>query len=166
MKYTNILFCTDFSADADIAFVHALNNAKKHDARLHILHVPHSPFTYDRDIVDEHVPASKSREGQAFFDQDIIEQADKDLRAAYEHKLGDFENYEFVIRGGAPDVEILRYARHNNIDLIVMGALGNSDLERMVHGNTLANVSKYAPCQVLAIRNPVKQFTLPGKMHA
>lgn len=166
VEYKNILFCTDFSDDANIAFIHAINLAKKYGAKLHIFHVPHSPFTYDRDIVDEHIPEEKSAEGQAFFDKDIIEQADKALRAAYEHRLTDLKDFLFVIKGGAPDVEIIRYARHNDIDLIVMGALGKCDLDRMVHGSTVANVSKYAHCHVMAIRNPVRQFTLPGKMNS
>ena len=166
VDYKNILFCTDFSTDANIAFVHALNLAKKYGARLHILHIPHSPFTYNRDIVDEHVLAEKVGEGQAFFGEDIIREAEQSLREAYEHKLGDLKDYVFVIRGGAPDVEIIRYARNNDVDLIVMGALGKSELDRMVHGSTVANVSKYAHCHVMAIRNPAKQFTLPGKMYS
>jgi len=166
VEYKNILFCTDFSDDANIAFVHALNLAKKYSAKLHILHIPHSPFTYGRNVVDEHVPEEKGEDGQAFYGEDVIRQADKDLRSVYEQKLGDFKNHLFVIRGGAPDVEIIRYARHNSIDLIVMGALGKSDLDRMVHGSTVANVSKYAHCHVMAIRNPAKQFTLPGKMYS
>ena len=32
-------------------------------------------------------------------------------------------------------------------------------------GRTVANVSKYAHCHVIAIRNPAKQFTLPGNMY-
>ena len=166
MDYKNILFCTDFSDDANIAFLHALALAKKYGARLHILHVPHSPFTYDRDIVDEHVTAEKSEEGQAFYDEDIIRQAEKALREAYEQRLGDFKDHLLVIKGGAPDVEIIRYARQNQIDLIVMGALGKSDSDKTMHGSTLANVSKYAHCHVMAIRNPAKQFTLPGKMYS
>jgi len=164
VEYKNILFCTDFSDDANIAFLHALNLAKKHEARLHIFHVPHSPFTYARNIVDEHVAGEKDPEGQAFFDKNIEEQAEKELKAAYEKRLGDFKNFVMVIKCGAPDVEIIRYARHHDIDLIVMGALGKSELDRMVHGSTVANVSKYAHCHVMAIRNPAKQFTLPGKM--
>jgi nucleotide-binding universal stress UspA family protein len=164
VEYKNILFCTDFSEDAGIAFVHALNLARKYNARLHVLHVPHSPFTYSRHIVDEHIPEKKSQNGQAFFDKDIAEQAEKDLREAYEKKMGEFQDYLFVIKCGAPDVEIIRYAKHNEIDLIVMGALGKSEVDRMVHGSTVANVSKFAHCHVMAIRNPAKQFTLPGKM--
>jgi nucleotide-binding universal stress UspA family protein len=164
VDYKNILFCTDFSEDANIAFLHALNLAKKYGAKLHILHVPHSPFTYSRHIVDEHVPTEKSHDGQAFFDQDIAEQAEKDLMEAYGKRLGDYKNYLLVIKCGAPDIEIIRYAKHNEVDLIVMGALGRSELDRLVHGSTVANVSKYAHCHVMAIRNPAKQFTLPGKM--
>lgn len=166
VEYKNILFCTDFSDDANIAFLHALDLARRHHARLHILHVPHSPFTYSRNVVDEHVPAEKAQEGQAFLDEEILREAEKNLRAAYESKLGDWKDSVFVVRGGSPHVEIIRYARHNNIDVIVMGALGKSPADREMHGSTVANVSKYAHCQVMAVRNPAKQFTLPGKMYS
>ena len=92
VEYRNILFCTDFSEDANIAFMHALHLAKKYGAKLHILHVPHSPFTYSRNIVDEHVPEEKSQNGQAFFDEDVAKKAEEDLRAAYEKRLGDFKD--------------------------------------------------------------------------
>lgn len=160
VEYRNILFCTDFSEDANIAFLQALNLAKKHGARLHILHVPHSPFIYHRDIVDGCVSPEKSTEGQAFYDEDVIRLAEKDLRTAYEHKLGKVKNHVFVIRGGAPDVEIIKYARSNDIDLIVMGALGRSELDGKVRGSTVENVSKYAHCHIMAIRNPVRKFIL------
>lgn len=163
-EYKNILFCTDFSEDANIAFLHALNLAKKYGASLHIIHVPHSPFRYSRHIVDEDVPENKAQDGQSFFDEDVAKLAEKDLRDAYEAKVGDLKDCRFVIKCGAPDVEIIRYAKHNAIDLIVMGSLGKSELDRLVHGSTVANVSRYAHCHVMAIRNPAKQFTLPGKM--
>ena len=79
--------------------------------------------------------------------------------------LVDFKNYTYAVRNGSPDIEIIRYAKKHNIDLIVMGALGKSELDRIEHGSTVANVSKYAHCHVTAIRNPAKQFILPGKMH-
>lgn len=165
VEYKNILFCTDFSEDANIAFLHALNLAKKYNAKLHILHVPHSPFAYERDIVDEHVPTGKSVEGQAFFDEQIAEQAEKELKQAYEKRLAGFTNYVLVVKCGSPDIEIVRYARGTEVDLIVMGALGKSARDRNDRGSTVASVSKYAHCHVMAIRNPAKQFTLPGKMH-
>ena len=164
IEYKNILFCTDFSEDANIAFLHALNLAKKYAARLHILHVPHSPFTYSRNIVDEHVP-KEAPEGQVFFDEELVMRAEKALKETYEKRMGEFKDYLFVVRNGAPDMEIVRYAKKNEVDLIVMGALGKSEQDRLEHGSTVASVSKYAHCHVMAVRNPAKQFTLPGKMY-
>jgi len=163
IEYKNILFCTDFSEDANIAFHHALDLAKRYNAKLHILHIPHSSYTYMRHVVDEHVPHGREG-GEAFFDEGIEKAAEKALKDEYEEKLGDFDNYVFAVKSGAPDVEIIRYARKNDVDVIVMGALGKSEQDRMVHGSTVSNVSKFAHCHVIAIRNPAKRFTLPGKI--
>jgi len=164
IEYKNILFCTDFSEDASIAFLHALDLAKKHGAKLHIFHVPHSSYAYLRHVVDEHIPEG-SPGGEAFYNEKIQKMAEEALRKEYEKKLGDFKNYVYIVRDGAPDMEIIRYAKKNSIDVIVMGALGKEEQDRMIHGSTVANVSKYAHCHVIAIRNPAKQFTLPGRMY-
>lgn len=163
VDYKNILFCTDFSEDANIAFYHALDLAIKHNAELYILHVPHSSYSYCRHIVDEHVPPD-ALGGEAFYDEKIKKAAEEALKKEYESKLGDFQNYEFVVSCGAPDVEIIRYAKKNDIDVIVMGALGKSEQNRLIHGSTLENVSKFAHCHVIAIRNPAKRYTLPSSL--
>ena len=164
IEYKNILFCTDFSEDAHIAFLHALDLAKKYDAVLHILHVPHSSYSYCRQVVDEHVPEG-AEGGEAFYGEEIEKRATEALEREYKARLSDFTNYVFVVKNGSPDVEIIRYAKKHAIDVIVMGALGKSELDRIEHGSTVANVSKYAHCHVIAIRNPAKQFTLPGSMY-
>ena len=164
IEYKRILFCTDFSEDANIAFYHALDLAKKYGGKLHILHIPHSSYSYCRHIVDEHVPEGASG-SEAFFGEEVIKRAESAMREEYEEKLGEFKDYLFVVKNGAPDMEIIRYAKKNDIDVIIMGALGKSEQDRIEHGSTVANVSKYAHCHVIAIRNPAKQFTLPGQMY-
>ena len=164
IEYKNILFCADFSEDANIAFIHALDLAKRHQARLHILHIPHSSYAYLRNVVDEHVPEGAAG-GEAFFNEEIEKRAKETLKEEYGKRFGDFKNYLFAVKMGSPDMEIIRYAKKNNIDVIVMGALGKSELDRMEHGSTVASVSKYAHCHVIAVRNPAKQFTLPGQMY-
>jgi universal stress protein A len=164
IAYKNVLFCTDFSEDANIAFFHALDLAKKHSAKLHIIHVPHSSYAYCRHIVDEHIPEGAPG-GEAFYNEEIEKAAEAALKEEYQKKLGDFSNVVFVVKNGSPDMEIIRYAKKNDIDVIVMGTLGKAEQDRMVHGSTVANVSKYAHCHVIAIRNPAKQFTLPGSMY-
>ena len=129
IEYKNILFCTDFSEDANIAFLHALDLAKRYGARLHILHIPHSSYAYLRHVVDEHVPEDAPG-GEAFFDEEIAEKAEKALKSGYEKRLGDFKDYEMIIRCGSPDVEIIRYARKNDIDVIeALKTLGYSNKE-------------------------------------
>ena len=164
VEYKNILFCTDFSEDANIAFLHALDLAKRHDAKLHILHIPHSPYTYSKHVVDEHVPEN-SPGGESFFDEETVKKAEQALKAEYARRLGDFDNCLFIIKNGSADIEIIRYAKKNEIDVIVMGALGKSEIDRIEHGSTVASVSKYAHCHVIAVRNPAKQFTLPDNMY-
>jgi universal stress protein A len=164
INYKNILFCTDFSEDANIAFLHALDLAKKYDAKLHIFHVPHSSYAYCRHVVDEHLPEG-AEGGEAFFNEEVEKRAKQALREAYEKRLTGFRNYVFEVRSGSPDIEIIRYAKKSNVDVIVMGALGKAEADRIEHGSTVANVSKYAHCHVIAIRNPAKQFTLPGQMY-
>lgn len=66
IEYKKILYCTDFSEDANIAFLHALDLAKRYHASLHILHIPHSSYAYLRHIVDEHVPEGAERGGRHF----------------------------------------------------------------------------------------------------
>lgn len=164
IEYRNILFCTDLSEDANIAFGHALDLAKRHQAKLHIFHVPHSSYVYCRHFVNEHTPED-APEGEAIYGEEVEQRARQALAETYGQSLGDFENYVFVVRSGAPDVEIIRYAKKNDIDVIVMGALGKAERDRIEHGSTVASVSKYAHCHVIAIRNPAKQFILPGKMY-
>lgn len=163
IEYKEILFCTDFSEDADIAFFHALDLAQKHNGRLHMLHIPHSSYTYMRHVVDEHVPEA-APSAQAFFSGEIEKKAKEALKERYEKKLKGFQNCVWVIKEGAPDIEIIRYAKKNDVDVIVMGALGKSEQDRIVHGSTVANVSKFAHCHVIAIKNPAKSFTLPGQI--
>ena len=161
IDYKEILFCTDFSEDADIAFLHALDLARKHQARLHVLHIPHSSHKYMRHVVDEHL-SNNNQSGEKFFDEGVATKAEQVLKSKYEQRLEGFKNCVWVVKDGAPDIEIIRYAKKNAIDVIVMGALGKSEQHRLVHGSTVENVSKFAHCHVIAIRNPAKGFTLPS----
>ena len=103
IEYKNILFCADFSEDANIAFLHAIDLAKKYNAKLHILHVPHSSYAYCRHVVNEHVP-EEAEGGEAFFNEEIEKRAIAALKEQYEKRMGDFKNYLFVVKSGSPDV--------------------------------------------------------------
>ncbi|OGP88846.1 MAG: hypothetical protein A2156_07585 [Deltaproteobacteria bacterium RBG_16_48_10] len=55
---------------------------------------------------------------------------------------------------GKPRFEIIRYAKENNIDLIVMASHGLSGWEHALFGSTAERVLRESPCPVRVIRKP------------
>ena len=84
------------------------------------------------------------------------------LKARYGDRLEECNQAVFEVRVGVPFVEIVRYAREHNVDFIVMGASGSSELDKQTFGSTVENVARRAHCHVMAIRNPELAFKLPG----
>lgn len=156
VAYKDILYCTDYSEDAELALVYAVDLARRYGATLHVLHVLHSWHRYLPTEVYEGVP-----EGEvALASPELIERVTKDIKKRYQRQLDGYEPVTYTVMTGNPHVEILRYARSHNIDLIVMGTMGKSETEITHYGSTVEQVSKMAHCHVMAIRNPEKLYTL------
>ena len=152
----NILFCTDFSEHANTAFDHAMDQAKKYKARLHIFHVimPSDPCGYS---IGQDRQSPDSSNGSAESDEDLAQQAIGALKLKYLDLLNDsIPDHEFIVKIGSPDVEVIEYATENNIDMIILGALGIPEKDRATRVRTAANVSKYAPCEVVVIQKRVQ----------
>jgi universal stress protein A len=155
-KNINILFCTDFSEHADTAFDHAMDQAKKYNAKLHLFHVimPTDPCGRSNSIKSSDAADSP---GSAESEEDLVQQAIGALKLKYSELLNDsIPSYEYVVKMGSPDVEVVRYAKQNSIDMIIMGALGIPEKDRATRIRTAANVSKFAPCQVVVIQKNVQ----------
>jgi nucleotide-binding universal stress UspA family protein len=73
--------------------------------------------------------------------------------------LGD--SVKRVVVMGKPFAEIIRYAREQAIDLIVLGTHGRSALGSMLLGGVAEKVVRKAPCAVLTVRHPDHQFEAP-----
>lgn len=148
-EYQKILFCTDFSLDADYAFHTGLDMAVRHQARLYLLHVlPASDNLTD--ALDDRPEGEK----ESPADRETIDQAKQKLIDRYRHRLGGHSNYEFQVLSGVPIVEIVRLARSREVDLIVLGAAGSSQANKLHFGSTAENVARRAHCTVMCIRNP------------
>jgi nucleotide-binding universal stress UspA family protein len=156
IDYKNILYCTDFSEDAEIAFVHAVDLAERYGAVMHVLHVLPSLHRYSP------TEATKVR-GQSEVVEatpELIQEASDELINRYRDRLNGVKETNYQVLAGTPFVEILRYARDAQVDLIVLGAKGFSELEPTHYGSTVDQVSRRAHCHVMAIRNPEKTYTL------
>ena len=149
-EHPNILFCTDFSDDANFAFFHALDQSRRNSANLHILHTILSPDAYSGPMVD-HYQQEFDLLDEDLKREKVKEQAILALRLQYEPQVKPLAGYIFVVRFGSPDVEIIRYADENNIQMIVMGVVGKHSDNKGKLLKTAANVSRYAHCQVVTI---------------
>ena len=62
---------------------------------------------------------------------------------------------------GSPKVEIIQYARTQNIDLIVLATHGRTGLPHVIMGSVAESVVRSAPCPVLTVRPEGHQFLMP-----
>lgn len=56
-----------------------------------------------------------------------------------------------IVRGYPAD-EVMKIARDENFDLIVVGNLGKSGIERVLMGSVSEAIVRHAPCPVLVVR--------------
>jgi nucleotide-binding universal stress UspA family protein len=156
ISYKNILYCTDYSEDADIALLYAADFALRYQARLHVLHILQTWHRYSPLETGE----GSGSGGVKMAEPELIAHVEGLIKERYARRLTQVPDVLWRVLPGVPFVEIVRYARENEIDLIVMGSSGNSELGKTQYGSTVENVSRRAHCHVMAIRNPEKAYTL------
>ena len=67
-------------------------------------------------------------------------------------------NIETDILEGKAFAEIIRKAREDDVDLIVMGSHGRSGLEHILIGSVAEKVTRKAPCPVLVVNTNDTEF--------
>ncbi len=144
MEIKRILFPTDFLQGAKEAIVYAADLAKKYNARLYIIHVIHD-VTKATGLYVPHV-------GMDEILKSLDEEAQKEIKRVYLEELRGYDRIEYGVLRGIPYEEIVRFAKDNDIDLIVMASHGRRGLDRLFFGSTAEKVVKYAPCPVLVVR--------------
>jgi nucleotide-binding universal stress UspA family protein len=56
---------------------------------------------------------------------------------------------------------ITAYAKAANIDLVVIGTNGRGAVAQLLVGSVAERVVRIAPCPVLTVRHPEREFVLP-----
>jgi len=153
--FKNILFCTDFSEDSHWAFTYALDLAKTYKAKLLIFHVTPEPVHPEQ--LSLYLAPKKLEELRVSQKKEI----DRQVRTHYVEKMGRYKNYQIVFKEGEPFVEIIRRAKKDSVDLIVMGTHGRTGLDHVLFGSTAEKVVRKSPSPVLTIRLPGRRFSMP-----
>ena len=87
----------------------------------------------------------------------MIETARENIEKKYISKMKGNDNYGIEIWEGIPYVEILKFAREQNGDLIVMAHhTRDIDPEQAVLGSTVEQVVLRASCPVASVNHPDK----------
>jgi nucleotide-binding universal stress UspA family protein len=148
-SYQHILFCSDFSENADHAFGFALDAClKRPDSTLTILHVIPEPdaqfwktYIYEVDNID----------------QKAKDDIDAKIQAAYLEHMPATVKCEVRMQVGSAASEILKYAKTNGVDLIVLGRQGKSTLGKILgSGSVTKKVATHSPCPVLIVPMPAQ----------
>jgi nucleotide-binding universal stress UspA family protein len=148
-----ILVSTDFSEPSDSAVKYARAFAEQFGAEVHVLHVVEDPFLYAPTSEAYVVPPHLLEE----IETAARERLDNVLPPADRERL----HAQLVLRHGSPFVEIVRYARDADVDLIVMGTHGRGPIAHMLLGSVAEKVVRKAPCPVLTVRHPEHEFVMP-----
>ncbi|QDT97627.1 universal stress protein [Gimesia aquarii] len=152
IEINKILIPTDFSETAQAATQYAVELAKKFDAKLHLLHVIEDPVVYMPMFESYALPPKEDFEN---FAETRLENWILD-----EDKEGLTIETEWV--HGNPFVDILKCAKREDADLIVVGTHGRSFTAHLLLGSVAEKVVRKAKCPVLTVRPQGHQFIHPG----
>ncbi len=65
-------------------------------------------------------------------------------------------NVESVLLEGNPADELIQYAEENKMDIIVMGTLGRTGLDRLLLGSVAGNLVRHSKVPVMVVRGKCK----------
>ena len=140
VKYSKILVPTDGSNSAFLAGKHAVYLAKGLGAGVMALNVVDSDLAFTGGL---HYAAEVSQ-----LEKSGIEATSRIKTLCEEAGVPAQE----IMAKGSPAPAILEIARDRQADLIVMGTVGMSGIERALLGSVSDKVARQAPCPVLLVR--------------
>jgi nucleotide-binding universal stress UspA family protein len=142
MNYKKILFTTDFSPASRAALEYATALARESGATLLILHVEELPLPYaggEMYLAQSDYPNPEIRR--------MLEAVvPPDPSVACEHRLA----------MGVAAEDIVRTAKEEEADLIVMATHGRTGFKRVLLGSVAEAVMRHSPCPVLTLKEADK----------
>ena len=153
IRLQRVLLPTDFSAYSAAATKYACEMATRFDAELHLLHTLETHLSSTPDFGLGLALPKYLHESRAA--------AEKSLAGVLDPKWSAGRTVIQAVVEGSPKVEIIRYARQQDIDLIVMSTHGRTGLPHIIMGSVAETVVRTAPCPVLTVRPEGHQFVMP-----
>ena len=157
MKITirKVICPVDFSPNSDHALRYAVAMTETHGAELVLLHVMEMP--------DYALPEGTLAVGVTAVDlvRELEAGCRRQLDELAQSVRTDVVRVTTLLATGVPFIEIVRAARDQGADLIVMGTHGRTGLAHMMIGSVAEKVVRKAPCPVLTVKHPEHEFVMP-----
>jgi len=139
-----VLLATDGSAEAELATLVAVEQAKATGSELHVVHVGRLPnfLMQDPDVVGHECK---------LYDELERESRERLRRLAWQVKVAGGTVAGAHLRMGWPGREITRLGEEIGAGVIVVGSRGHSRLRRAIAGSVSDSVVRHARCPVLVV---------------
>jgi len=160
IKPKRILVATDFGEAAEVALNYGREFARTFGTSLEVLHVCDDALTRGfgaEGVVIDYGGLQRDIEAGARAQLDALLSAED--RTAL--------NAKPVLRtSNAPALAIVEYAKESGADLILIGTHGRGAMAHLLMGSVAERVVRLAPCPVLTVRHPEREFVLPDALVA
>jgi nucleotide-binding universal stress UspA family protein len=144
MNIKKILFPTDLSPASDVALPLATSLARDSGALLLIVHVGHPQTAAGCREMYYGLPDPTSHESEELLNAIVP----TDPEVEFEHH----------VISGEPVPALVRFAKEQDVDLIVMSTHGREAVSHMLMGSVAEAVVRRAPCPVLTLKAAAKQL--------
>lgn len=153
IQFNKILVAVDFSEHSQVAVGYAAELSRAFDAEVILCHV-----VEQADMLSQLPPS-----GEAYFPPNWSQIQERDAREECERLLREagIERSRVVIRAGTPFLEVVRLARDEQADLILVGTHGRGAIAHMLLGSVAETIVRNAPCPVLTVRQGEHEFVMP-----
>jgi universal stress protein A len=147
LPFKKIMSPTDFSEPSDIALGAAIELAEHFSSQLLLVHVV-APLSV--------APTMTGHSAISFSEimDEMRSSTDNLLNHMVENKIPDHIKARSQMLEGVPAEEISRYAKEENVDLIVISSHGKSGWKRLMFGSVTDKVMRIAGCPVLIVSPP------------
>jgi nucleotide-binding universal stress UspA family protein len=153
-----ILVATDFSEPAAAALAYGRALARTFDAALDVVHVigDISTLAYGADGYVAMLPDMQ---------RDVEHAARQQLTALLaDHAESKPPTRPVVLTSNATAAAIVDYAARERIDLIVTSTNGRGAVAHLLLGSVAERIVRTAPCPVLTVRHPEREFVTPDAL--
>ena len=148
-----IMVATDFSPHSEVAINYATEFSKTFGAEILLASIVEEPS-----LMAELPPM-----GEAYFPPNLAEMQQQSAEKALQRKIEEhgLSNARTIVTVGTPFVEIVRIAREEEVDLLIIGTHGRGAIAHMLLGSVAEKIVRKAPCPVLTVRSGEHEFIKP-----